>query len=178
MKVELFYLAVNLVLMALSAVRWNPRSHQRQPRKQPSRLQLRPQPQHLPLGRTSCLSHVDFFWRTWRVSKLKRFLKIYLRLLFPTLQKNESPFAILPQWLSVLGKKIDSAATTQDHKWSELKHQDQWQKKLSIKHIFYFPFTLGEAGGKGNPQGNWVFQLHAIGSMTFLIHHCRNAYIT
>ena len=36
------------------------------------------------------------------------------RLLFPTLQKNESPFSILPQWLSVLGKKIDSAAQVQD----------------------------------------------------------------
>ena len=37
-----------------------------------------------------------------------------MRLLFPTLQRNESPFSILAPWLGVLGKKIDSAAGVQD----------------------------------------------------------------
>ena len=37
-----------------------------------------------------------------------------LRLVFPTLQKNESVFTILPQYISVLGKKIDNAAVQKD----------------------------------------------------------------
>ena len=36
------------------------------------------------------------------------------QLIFPTLQKNDSPFALLPQWLQVLGRKIDVAADLQD----------------------------------------------------------------
>ena len=56
-----------------------------------------------------------FFLEKYEEFQSKAVKEMYLRLLFPTLQKNESPFAILPQWLSVLGKKIDSAATTQDH---------------------------------------------------------------
>ena len=39
---------------------------------------------------------------------------MYLRLIFPTLQRNESPFTLLGQWLSTLGKKIDSATEVQD----------------------------------------------------------------
>lgn len=31
------------------------------------------------------------------------------RLIFPTLQRNDSPFSILPQFLTVLGKKVDSS---------------------------------------------------------------------
>lgn len=38
----------------------------------------------------------------------------FLRLVFPTLQKNDSPFAILPTFIQVLGKKIDSATDQKD----------------------------------------------------------------
>lgn len=38
----------------------------------------------------------------------------YLRLVFPTLQRNESPFTLLAQWLTTLGKKIDTASEVQD----------------------------------------------------------------
>ena len=37
-----------------------------------------------------------------------------LRLVFPTLAKNDSPVTMLPQFLQVLGKKIEFAATAQD----------------------------------------------------------------
>ena len=36
------------------------------------------------------------------------------RLVFPTLQKNESPITILPTFLQVLGRKIEAATTQQD----------------------------------------------------------------
>ena len=39
---------------------------------------------------------------------------LYLRLVFPSIQRNDSPLSILPQWLSVLGKKVDAASVTQD----------------------------------------------------------------
>ena len=38
-----------------------------------------------------------------------------LRLVFPTLQRNESPFTLLGQWLATLGRKIDTAADVQDY---------------------------------------------------------------
>ena len=37
-----------------------------------------------------------------------------LRLVFPTLQKNESVFTILPTYVSVLGKKIDAAQVQEE----------------------------------------------------------------
>ena len=36
------------------------------------------------------------------------------RTVFPTLQKNESPISILPQFLQVLGRKIEVATEWQD----------------------------------------------------------------
>ena len=39
---------------------------------------------------------------------------VCLRCVFPTLQKNDSPFQILPQFLTVLGKKIDQGTLQQD----------------------------------------------------------------
>jgi hypothetical protein len=36
------------------------------------------------------------------------------RLVIPTLQRNDSPFAILPTFIQVLGKKIDSATDQKD----------------------------------------------------------------
>ena len=37
-----------------------------------------------------------------------------LRLVFPTLAKNDSPLTMMPQFLQVLGKKIEFATTAQD----------------------------------------------------------------
>ena len=37
-----------------------------------------------------------------------------LRLVFPTLQRNDSPFTILPTYIAVLGKKIDHGSTQKD----------------------------------------------------------------
>ena len=37
-----------------------------------------------------------------------------LRLIFPSLQQNVSPFTLLPQYLVVLGKKVDSAEKIKD----------------------------------------------------------------
>ena len=34
--------------------------------------------------------------------------------MFPTLQKNDSPFSILPNYIDVLGRKIDNATTQED----------------------------------------------------------------
>ncbi len=42
-------------------------------------------------------------------------LIIQPRLVFPTLQKNESVFTILPTFVSVLGKKIDAASVQKDY---------------------------------------------------------------
>ena len=39
-----------------------------------------------------------------------------LRLVFPTLQKNDSPLTILPGFVNVLGKKLEAASVTQDMK--------------------------------------------------------------
>ena len=42
------------------------------------------------------------------------FYTTQLRLVFPALQRNESPFTILPNWLQVLGRKVDSATVIQE----------------------------------------------------------------
>ena len=53
--------------------------------------------------------------------KIWRYLLVYtnpvcsnLRLVFPTLAKNDSPLTMMPQFLQVLGKKIEFATTAQD----------------------------------------------------------------
>ena len=38
----------------------------------------------------------------------------HLRLVFPTLAKNDSPLSLLPQFLQVLGKKLENAMSMQD----------------------------------------------------------------
>lgn len=55
---------------------------------------------------------------SWLIRSLMVYKNIglYLRLglVFPTLQKNQSPFTLLPSFIACLGKKIDSATAQQD----------------------------------------------------------------
>ena len=82
-------------------------------------------------GQGQCLQRVVYCWREetvpcfkysrtwWHVVHLafqkRNQKKSYPpRLVFPTLQRNESPFTLMGQWLSTLGRKIGSASEVQD----------------------------------------------------------------
>ena len=72
---------------------------------------------HVPIIlRTSAHNHHQDPNKPAPVSHVVLCLHCNPRLMFPALQRNESPFALIPTWLQVLGKKIDGASGIQDRK--------------------------------------------------------------
>ena len=81
-----------------------------------------------------------------------------LRLIFPTLQKSDSPFSILPQWLNVLGRKIDSASAMQDTLFVLLESFGSFF--FAVRNMFYiivFAQEKLQAKGKNSSRAKeWL----------------------
>ena len=69
------------------------------------------------VGKSKYLGHYglsDPYLVTRNLTKIWFIECVFPRLVFPSLQKNDSPFTILPTFIQVLGKKIDSATNQKD----------------------------------------------------------------
>lgn len=71
-------------------------------------------------------------------------------MIFPTLQKSDSPFSILPQWLNVLGHKIDSASAMQDTLFVLLESFGSFF--FAVRNMFYISLCAGEVASQGQEQ--------------------------
>lgn len=83
-----------------------------------------------------------------------------LRLVFPTLQRNESPFTLLGQWLATLGRKIDTAADVQDYMALRLGKFGMLPNLKNLPYILLNQLTpstlVGEVGIQGWYSSKWV----------------------
>ena len=79
-------------------------------------------------------------------------------MIFPTLQKSDSPFSILPQWLNVLGHKIDSASAMQDTLFVLLESFGSFF--FAVRNMFYiivFAQEKLQAKGKNSSRAKeWL----------------------
>lgn len=79
-------------------------------------------------------------------------------MIFPTLQKSDSPFSILPQWLNVLGRKIDSASAMQDTLFVLLESFGSFF--FAVRNMFYiivFAQEKLQAKGKNSSRAKeWL----------------------
>ena len=77
------------------------------------------------------------------------------QVVFPTLQKNQSPFSILPAFIKCLGVKVDNAQVQQDYIGQLISILTSNHNSTQKQHLYSFPLA-GKARKTGSPSGKGV----------------------
>ena len=101
--------------------------------------------------------------------------------MFPTLQKNQSPFSILPTFIKCLGVKIDNAEVQQDFSMLPfyICHLHPYSNQVNVWQTLLLYLRAGKIGADEHPTGkrvSWINLLQT-SSLGCNIQHRYKIYI-